>query len=589
MMKSKAGTFPFYIPLLFIVVLSACAHKSPDAGVSFADQNSTGLKAAPSATVADDNVVAYPKMELTGQMLYTFLLADIAAQRGQTDLAAQGYIEMTKLTRDPRAARRAAQLAYESRNMEQALQAFKLWNELEPKVAMPKQMLATVLLSGGKLAEAHPYLLEVLAAEPKNTGKNFVQFYPLFARYKDKVAVYSMLKELAQPYPDLAETHFVVAQAAEAANQHEEALHEVRVARKQRPDWDMAALLESQLLKESAPEAALSVAKEFLSDFPEANEVRLFYARFLLEQKQYSESRIQFKKLLKTRPDNADLAFAIALLSIQMGEFERAETELKQTLAFGKKDAATVHYYLAQLKEAKKEIPAALLEYQQVQEGEYAFPSRLRVAYLLAQTNKVAEARNVLQETVVKNPQQQEQIIVTEVQLLREAKLLQQGFQVANKGLELLPNNQTLLYEAAMLADKLGKLSVAEETFRKLIKVAPEHAHAYNALGYSMMERKVRLPEAMKLVEKAYELEPDDAAILDSMGWGHYLTGNLDKGIVFLRRAYAVFPDPEVAAHLGEVLWQQGAQAEAKRIWQESLSKNPENSVLKSVINKFIP
>lgn len=589
MMKSKAGVFPFYLPLLFIAVLSACAHKLPEAGGALAEQDSSDLMDSHSALTTADNVADYPKMELTGQMLYTFLLADIAAQRGQTDLAAQGYIEMTRLTRDPRAARRAAQLAFESRNMEQALQAFKMWNELEPKAAMPKQMLATVLLSGGKLEEARPYLIEVLAADTNNTGKRFAQIYPLFARYKDKVAVYAMLKALAQPYPDVAETHFVLAQAAEAANQHAEALQEVRVARKQHPDWEVAALLESQLLKETAPEEALSVAKGFLSAFPDANEVRLFYARFLLEQKQYPASRTQFQKLLQTRPDNADLAFAIALLSIQMGEFERAETELKQALAFGKKDGATVHYYLGQLKEAKKEIPAALQEYQQVQDGEYAFPSRLRVAYLLAQTHKIAEARKVLQETTVKNPQQQEQLIVTEVQLLREAELYEQGFQVATKGLERLPNNQTLLYEAAMLADKLGKLSVSEELFRKLIKVAPEHAHAYNALGYSMMERKERLPEALKLVEKAYQLEPDDAAILDSMGWGNYLTGNLDKSIAFLRRAYAAFPDPEVAAHLGEVLWKQGGQEEAKSIWQESLSKNPDSAVLKSVIKKFIP
>ena len=122
-----------------------------------------------------------------------------------------------------------------------------------------------------------------------------------------------------------------------------------------------------------------------------------------------------------------------------------------------------------------------------------------------------------------------------------------------------------------------------------LIKVAPEHAHAYNALGYSFLERKVRLAEAMQLVEKAYQLAPDDAAIIDSMGWGYYLTGDLTKSVEFMRRAYATFPDPEVAAHLGEVLWQQGSKVEAKNIWQDSLKKNPDNAVLQAVIKKFIP
>lgn len=140
-----------------------------------------------------------------------------------------------------------------------------------------------------------------------------------------------------------------------------------------------------------------------------------------------------------------------------------------------------------------------------------------------------------------------------------------------------------------MVADRQGKPATFEEMLRKLIKIDPQHAHAYNALGYSLLERKVRLAEAMQLLEKAYQLAPDDAAIMDSMGWGYYLTGNLPKSEAFMRRAYAAFPDAEIAAHLGEVLWQQGARDEAKNIWQESLKKNPESAALKAVIKKFIP
>jgi Flp pilus assembly protein TadD len=571
--------------MLLLALLSACAHTP-----RVADDDSTidFIGANPALHVPETDVI-YPKVALTGQMLYTLLLADIAAQRGQLELATQGYIEMTKLTRDPRVSRRAAQMAYDSRNMEQALEAFKLWNELEPKAAMPKQMLATVLLSGGKLEEARPYLVEVLAADLDSAGRSFVQFYPLFGRYNDKVAVYKMLGELAQPYPKIAEMHWVLAQAAEAAGLHESALSEVRQARVLRPDWEAAAQLEAYLLKSTAPLEAIATAQKFLKNYPDANELRLFYARILLEQKQFAESRVQFQQLLQTRPDNAELAFAIALLSIQLGEFDRAEMELKQALEFGKKDNATVHYYLAQLQEAKMEMTAALQEYQQVKEGEYVFPSRLRMAYVLAKLNKITEAREVLQQTKAKNDQQREQLIVTEVQLLREAKQLEQAYKVATKGVEQLKNNQTLMYESAMLADRLGKSAVAEETLRKLIKLAPDHAHAYNALGYSFMEKKVRLAEAMVLVEKAHQLEPEDPAILDSMGWGYYLTGNLNKSVEFLRRAYAAFPDAEVAAHLGEVLWQQGVHEEAKNIWQESLNKNPDSSVLKSVLKKFNP
>ena len=140
-----------------------------------------------------------------------------------------------------------------------------------------------------------------------------------------------------------------------------------------------------------------------------------------------------------------------------------------------------------------------------------------------------------------------------------------------------------------MVADKQGKLDTLEQMLRKLIKIAPEHAHDYNALGYALLERKVRLNEAMQLIEKAYQLDSDDAAIMDSMGWAYYLLGNLDKSIEFMRRAYSALPDPEVAAHLGEVLWKQGAFKEAQAIWQDNLKINPDSAALKAVIRKFLP
>lgn len=584
MMKFKFSAI--YFPLLLV----ACAHAPQQNSAELETEHGVIDMASVLPAMTDaEKEQAYPKIELSSQMLYTFLLADIAAQRGQTGLAAQAYLELAKNTRDLRAVRRAAQLAYESRQMEQTVEAFKLWHELEPQATMPRQMMATVLLSGGRLEEAKPYLIELLASDVNNAGKNFVQIYPLFGRYSDKNSVYKILQELAQPYSRVAEMHWVLAQGAEAAAQHEEALREIRQARNLRPEWETSVLLEAQLLQTKAPAEAVAVTKKFLNDYPDAHEVRLFYARFLLEQKQYAESRVQFQKLLKVKPENAELAFAIALLSIQMGELDRAEVELKQTLSVGKRDSATVHYYLGQLNEAKKDELVAMQEYQQVKEGEYVFSSRMRIAYLLVKAGKMKEAREVLQQTSTKNKQQQAQLILTEAQLLRDAKKFELASQVLTQGLEKLPGHPDLLYEAAMLADKQGKSVVAEDLLRKLIKVAPEHAHAYNALGYSLMERKVRLDEAMKLVEKAYQLDPDDAAIMDSMGWGYYLMGNLNKSIEFMRRAYATFPDPEVAAHMGEVLWQQGARDEAKSIWHENLKKNPDNAALKAVIKKFLP
>lgn len=586
MKKPKYSVNILLLPLL----LAACAHAPrQQAEAHDPEQRILDINAVLPSVAAAEKGRDYPKMELSSQMLYTFLLADIAAQRGQGELAAQAYLDLAKATHDLRVARRAAQLAYESRQMEQAREAFQLWHDLEPQAAMPRQMLATVLVSGGKLNEAKPYLVELLAADAKNIGRNFAQLYPLLVRNTDKAAVFRLLQELAQPYPDSAEVRWVLAQSAEAAAMHEEALGEIRKARKLKPEWSGALLLEAQLLQAKAPAEALAVSGKFLQDYPDASEVRLFYARALLEQKQYLESRVQFQALLKKQPDNAELAFAIALLSIQMGELERAEIELKQTLDAGRKDTATVHYYLGQLNEAKKKDALALQEYELVKTGEYAFPSRLRMAYLLVKQGKSKEGREVLHKTEAKNSQQRTQLILTEGQILRDAKQYDAAFKVLAKGLEQQPDQPDLLYEAAMVADKQGKLPVVEKMLRKLIEVAPEHAHAYNALGYALLERKVRLKEAMQLIERAHQLAPEDAAIMDSVGWGYYLLGNMDKSLEFMRRAYAALPDPEIAAHLGEVLWQQNAREEAQNIWQQNLKKNPDNAVLKAVIKKYVP
>lgn len=579
-----------FIAVLISLFLTACVNTpQKDVLEDTAEHDRMDMAHMMPELSAAENERSYPKLELSDQMLYTFLLADIAAQRGQTDLAAQGYLGLAKATRDLRVVRRAAQLAYESRNMERMLEAFQLWQELDPQAMMPKQMLATVLVSGGKLEEARPYLVELLASDSDNAGRNIVQIYPLLARYGDKAAVYKLLRDLAQPYLRFAEMRWVLAQAANTAALPEIALSEVREARGLRPDWEMPVLLEAQLLYPKAPDVALELAKKYLAVNAEADEVRMFYARSLLEQKQYQESRSQFQHLLKKQPENAELAFAIALLSIQMGELDRAESELMQTLSVGKKDSSTVHYYLAQLHEAKKNDATAMREYQQVKEGGYFFPSQLRMAYLLVKAGKLNEALKLLHKTAVNNKQQQAQLILIEGQILRDAKEYDQAYKVLSKGLELLPDHTDLLYEAAMVADKQGKHEIFENTLRKLIKVAPDHAHAYNALGYALLERKERLTEAMQLVEKAFRLAPDDAAIIDSMGWGYYRLGNLPKSLEFMRRAYSLFPDPEVAAHLGEVLWQADAKDEARKIWQDNLKEHPDNAVLQSVIKRFMP
>ncbi len=560
----------------------ACAHKPPQ------NVPSQDISPVPLAK-AENKHQTLPNVELTDQILYEILLGDVAAQRGRADVAAQIYLATAKSTRDPRLAAQAARLAYEARQIEKSREAFALWQELEPKSMQARQGLATILLSGGKLEEARTQLVELLAADVVNNGEIFLQIYPLLARYPDKAAMYTLVHELAKPYPKVPEAQWTLAQAADAAGKNEIALQAVQQARILRPSWDGATMLEAQFLLRDKPLQGLALVRKYLVDYPDSREMRLFHARALTGQKQYAAARAEFQKLLVDFPDSADLAFAVALLSLEMGELDRAEQELKQALANGKKDSNGIYYYLAQLSEAKKQDAEALENYHKVQTGEYAFPANLKVAYLLNKLGKQEEARQHLRAMPVENNQQRVQVVLIETQWLREAKKYEEASQVLAQSLKKMPDHPELLYEAGMVASLMGKRDVFEKMMRKLIELKPDHAQAYNALGYDFLDRNERVQEGMQLVEKAYALAPDDAAITDSMGWGYYRLGDLAKSLEFLRRAYAANPDPEIAAHLGEVLWVQGNKDEAKKIWQQALKDYPDNSVLLSVIKKFQP
>ncbi len=564
--------------IILSLLLAACAH-APQPVVEQA------VKPEPQAEKPSN----LPKLELTGQMLYEFLLGDVASQRGIPGMAAQIYMRLADSTRDPRVASRAAHLAYDTHDMGKAVEAFNLWLELEPASLEAKQMLSLMLIGGGRLDEARPYLVDMLAAYPDRVGHALMKIYPFLAQHPDKVAAFELLRELTQPYPHVAEAHLVLAQAAGAAGKHEVALDEVRQARALRAEWEAAALFEAQLLQRESPQEASALLKKYLAAYPEANEARLLYARILLEQRKYAESRTEFQRLLNVHPENADLAFAVAMLSLEMGELERAESGLRQALAKGKKDEGTVYYYLGQLGEAKKSNEDALQNYRRVQDGEYVFAAHLRAAYLLYRTGKLDEARDYLHQAVAQNNQQRVQVMSIEAQILRDAKQPEAAYQVLTQGLEKLPNHPELLYEAAMLADQIGKHDIFEQLMRKVIQIKPDNAQAYNALGYSLLDRNEHVEEGMQLVEKASQLAPNDFAIMDSVGWGHYRLGNIPKSLEFLRRAYNANPDPEVAAHLGEVLWVQGEKEEAKKVWDDALKSHPDNVVLKEVMKRFLP
>lgn len=526
-----------------------------------------------------------PNVQLSNELLYEFLLTEIASQRGHKALATESSADLTRKTRDPRLARRAAQLALESGEMLKAIEALRQWLEIEPDSTSAKRALVSLLLRGGKLDEVQLEFSRMLETGKANT--TFILIYQIIFNYPDKQASFKLMRDLAQPYPQVAEARWALAQMARQIGDNTQALSEVRQARSLRPEWDLAVSLEAQLLQKNQPRQALEILQRYLKDHPDAYEIHMQYALALLEQKQFKESRDEYQLLARDNPGNPDLEFAIALISIQLKDYQIAKTLLRQALEKGNKDPGTVQYYLGQMGEAQGDEEEALASYREIRGGEYQFAARIRVVYLLNKRGRLDEAREYLQQSPADNNMQRVQLLLAEAQLLREAMRLDEAYQVLQQGLTKLPNHPDLLYEAAMLADKIGKTELFEQLIRKLIQIKPDSAHAYNALGYSLLERNERIPEAVELVEKALQLSPDDAAIMDSVGWGYYRSGRIDESLKVLRRAYASNPDPEIAAHLGEVLWMRGDKDDARKIWQESIKANPNSEALQAIIKKF--
>lgn len=531
---------------------------------------------------------ALPNQALTPEILYLMLMSEVAGARGNLDVAAQGYIELARKTQDPRIAQRAAEVAIAARRAPEALEAARLWVKEEPESEPAIQMLAGLLAGGmGKLAELEPLLGNLLARHTDRSGGLLMSLNRTLNRYPDKAEVRASVDRLTEPYLLLPEAHFARAHAAFNAGDSNAALSELNQALKVRPDWEPAAVLKAQLLQQqSGLAAALAFLKEFVAQQPAARDVRYAYARLLAVDRQYPVARVEFEKLVKEVPDNPDVGYTYALLLLQAGEKAAAEKEFLRVLKLERADQDTIRLQLAQLYEEEKRIDDAIEMYRSLS-GPKRTTGLARAALLQARNGDLSGARVEFEQLRADNPKEATVFFLAEAQILREQNHVQEAFDLLGAALKKQPDQPDLLYDYALLAERLDKVDVMEQGLRKLIALKPDEAQAYNALGYSFADRNLHLDEAKKLISKALELAPDDSFILDSMGWVLYRTGDLQGARAHLQRAFAARPDPEIAAHLGEVLWMLGEKQAARALWEESLRQHPESEELSKVMQRF--
>ena len=523
---------------------------------------------------------------LTPEILHKYLAAEIAGQRGELDFAAQIFYELAQTTQDPRLAERAARAAQFAKNQQLASEATALWIKLDPNSVEAQQSAAQMFVVSGNLIEAKPQLQKLLAKE-ETRANGFLYLNGLFAKQEDKKAVLKLVEELAQPYPKLAEAQFTVANAAYTAGDDTKALNALTIADKLKPGWEVAALLRGQILSGQSLDTTINFYKKFLTQYPQANDVRLSLVRALIAQKRNAEAKIEIKKLSGTTKVDGDGLALLGLLSYQVNEFDDASQYFQEALKTPRRDNEQIYIYLGQIAAKQKKYAEADKWFNQVKPGDHYLDAKVSQAEILVQTKNVDAAIEMLDAVQDLDEQQQAEILQAEASFLGQAKRDVEAFNLLEKAVNNLPVTHNIIYDYAMSAEKLKKYDIAERELRKVMKVKPDFAQAYNALGYSLAERNIRLDEAKTLIEKALSFNPNDSFTLDSMGWVEYRRGNLDAAVKFLRQAFGVSKDAEIAAHLGEVLWQQGKKEEAKKIWNEAKKVSPDNQPLLDTIKKF--
>ena len=581
--KLTKSTLSLIIGLSVLNLASSFISNSHAAEIPAKTEPKTELKEASSPSIAKPIVKA---LELTPAVIYDYLLAEIAAQRGEFALSSHLFLELAKSTRYPSLAERAAKAAALGSQGKMALDASVLWAELDPSSLDAEQASSQLLIASGDLQAAKPHIQKLLAKEVSRAA-GFLAINSLFARQTDKKLVLSVVTDLAKPYPNLAEAHFAIAHAALAANLPEIMQLELSNCEKLRPAWELPVLMKAQLMQQNAPNQAILTYRDFLKKYPKANEVRLALAKTLINQKRFDEAKPELVLLSKAANGNAEIFTVLGLLAIENKDYVAANQYIQQALNNNFKDPEQLYIYLGKLAEQQKNDPQALGWFKKVQLGAHVLEAKILEANIIARTQTTDAAIKMLDEVPDLGTEQQIIIIQTQAALLSQAKRLQESFDLLNKAVQNLPNTPDLIYDYASAAERLGKYDLMEIELNKAITMKPDYAAAYNALGYSLADRNIKLDLAKQMIDKALTLTPDDHFMIDSLGWVYYRLGKLDLAIEQLRRAYSIQADPEIAAHLGEVLWQQGKIEEAKKIWQDALKENADNEVLLTVIKKF--
>lgn len=522
-----------------------------------------------------------------GRTVFQALVGDIALQRGEVEMGVSAWADLAQRTRDPKVIARATEVAAIARKYDLAIELNKLWLEVDPESLKAQQTQSSLMVLSNRLDDLAPQLATVLEQDKASLPANLMHLNRVLSRHGDKKSVQRLVDRLASPYDQVPEAHFAMGQAAANASDFMRAQSEFEKALLLRPDWEPAALARAQIQARQSSQTAITSLSDFVERYPNARDARLALARLLISEKQYDAARVQFDRLIQDNPDNPEVIYPVAMLALQQGDTTTGRAQLEKLLNSDFPDKSTLHFFIGQIDEDKKQLEPALQHYRQVTVGEQYINARARAAQILLKLGRPEEAREMIRGTQASSNTERTQLTLAESQLLRESGKHTEAYALLESALSKQPDNTELLYETALTSERLGKTDVLEKHLKHLLEIKPDHAHALNALGYSFAERNIRLNEAHQLITHALSLAPQDPFIMDSMGWVLYRQGKLNEALTTLETAYKIKADPEIAAHIGEVLWALNRKDEARTLLRDAAKKNPDNEVLSSAIKKL--
>jgi Flp pilus assembly protein TadD, contains TPR repeats len=514
--------------------------------------------------------------------------AELAAQSGQFQRALRIYSTLAAETNNLSIIQRAMRIAGGLRDVNTALDMGRRWLALEPDAVEPRQSMALQLVLSSRYGEAFDFLASLLE---DGLDVDFRLISSAVARdpnaslYLD--ALINEFAALSQQFPNQQSLQLSLAHLYQLNDQTREALALVEKLADELDDTPEVVMLEAELLERlGETNRAQRRLAQSLRDHPDHKELRLRYARKLLEARNFKEAKKQFAELAAQNPRDYDILYSLALLSLEENLLSDAKNYLQRLVQSGQR-LDDAYYYLGYIAAQENDIEAAIEHYRRVRSGANFLPALRNFTELMVRTNRYSEAKGHLQNLRFRNPDLNLPLLTMEANVLIDQKQYIDAGTLLNSAVGAFPDNVQLLFLRSVLSQETNDLELMEKDLRRIIELNPDNPVAYNSLGYILADRTQRYQEAYELIKKAVELAPDDPAIIDSLGWVQYRLGMLDEARINLNRAYQLYPDHEVAAHLGEVMWMQGDRSAATRLWRRALEEQPDSEYIRQTMQRL--